>query len=178
MAKKESNQELSSVEAYDNRVLYVLRTSKVREGGRDFSFSVGTVVGDGNGQVGFGSGKAKEVSAAVKKANDRARRNMIHVDLKGDTLQHPMESHYCATTLVMKPAASGTGIIAGGALRSIFEVLGVRNVVAKCIGSTNPVNVVKAAIKSLSTMQSPEKIAEKRGKTVNEILGKKDAETE
>ena len=160
-------------DAFDSRVVGINRTTKVRDGGRDFSFSAAVVVGDGRGQVGFASGKAKEVVVAVQKANDKARRNMVKIDLKGGTLQYPLKARYGATSIIMKPAAQGTGIIAGGALRAVFEVLGVKNVIAKCIGSTNPTNVIKAAIQSLKDMSSPNMIAQKRNKTVKEILGQK-----
>ena len=156
---------------YDSRVVEVRRTTKVREGGRDFSFSAVAVVGDGNGRVGFGGGKAKEVVLAVQKANDNARRNMHEISLRGNTIQYPIIARYGATKVVIKPGAEGTGIIAGGAMRPVFEVLGVKNVVAKCIGSTNPTNVIRATINSLLNMSSPKMIAEKRGKTVKEILG-------
>ena len=168
--------EQNVTESYDSRVVSIRRTAKVVAGGRKFKFSAMSVIGDGNGRIGFGCGKAGEVVIAVQKANDQAKRNMIKIELRGETLQHPIQSHYGATTVIMKPAAHGTGIIAGGALRLVFEVLGVKNVIAKCIGSTNPINVVKAAIRSLREMSSPETIAEKRGKTVKEILGRKDDE--
>lgn len=164
--------EQTVTEAYDSRIVKISRTTKVVAGGRKFKFSAMAVVGDGKGQVGFGCGKAGEVVVAVQKANDRARRNMSKIRLRGDTLQYPMQSYYGATKVVMKPASQGTGIIAGGALRSIFEVLGVKNVIAKCIGSTNPINVIKAAMESLKNMSSPDMIAQKRNKTVKEILGR------
>lgn len=172
----QKEEQLGTESVYDSRVVSVKRTAKVTKGGRTFKFLVVVVVGDGKGRVGYAMGKANEVSTAVQKANDKARRNMIEVALRGDTLQYPMTAHYCATTIVMKPAVSGTGIIAGGALRSVFEVLGVKNVVAKCIGSTNPVNIVKTAIKSLTDMSHPVAVAKKRGKTVREILGREESE--
>ena len=159
---------------YDSRVVEIRRTTKVREGGRDFSFSAIAVVGDGNGRVGLGRGKAKEVVLAVQKANDSARRNMNKIKLRGETIQYPLKCRYGATRVIIRPGVKGTGIIAGGAMRPVFEVLGVKNVVAKCIGSTNPTNVVKATIKGLLSMDSPATIAAKRGKTVKEILGKDD----
>ncbi len=171
--RKRANQEQSTADAYDSRVVSIRRTTKVREGGRDFSFSALAVVGDGNGQVGFGCGKAKEVVLAVQKANDAARRNMTKIKLRGNTVQYDMSTSFGATRVVIRPGAEGTGIIAGGAMRPVFEVLGVKNVIAKVIGSTNPINVIRATIKSLTEMSSPSMIAEKRGKTIGEILGKK-----
>jgi small subunit ribosomal protein S5 len=177
MAKNNPEQQTDraqqDADAYDSRVVEIRRTTKVREGGRDFSFSAVAVVGDGRGRVGFGRGKAKEVILAVQKANDSARRNMHEIKLRNGTLQYPIEVCYGATRVVMKPGSEGTGIIAGGAMRPVFEVLGVKNVIAKCIGSANPTNVVRATIKGLLNMSSPSMVAAKRGKTVKEILGKK-----
>jgi small subunit ribosomal protein S5 len=163
-------EQTTAAEAFDSRVVSLERHTKVREGGRDFSFAALAVVGDGHGRVGFGRGKAKEVVLAVQKATDNARKNMHEIGLKGDTLQYGIEVSYGASRVIMKPGADGTGIIAGGAMRPVFEVLGVKNVIAKCIGSTNPTNVVQATIKALLSISSPEMIAAKRGKTVKEIL--------
>lgn len=163
----------AAADAYDSRVVEIRRTTKVREGGRDFSFSALAVVGDGKGRVGFGRGKAKEVVLAVQKATDSARRSMHRIELRGSTLQHPIVTRYGATKVIMKPGAEGTGIIAGGAMRPIFEVLGVKNVIAKCIGSTSPTTVVRATIHSLLSMSSPQSVAEKRGKSIKDILGSK-----
>jgi small subunit ribosomal protein S5 len=167
----EKSQQQATTDAYDSRIVEIKRTTKVKDGGRDFSFAAVSVVGDGKGKIGFASGKAKEVVVAAQKASDKARRNMVSIDLKGGTLQYPLESRYGATTVIMRPASKGTGIIAGGALRAVFEVLGVKNVIAKCIGSTNPTNVIKAAISGLKNMSSPRVVAQKRDKTVKEILG-------
>ncbi len=177
MAQKNLKEQTAN-DAYDSRVVGIRRTTKVREGGRDFSFSAISVVGDGKGQIGFGSGRAKEVVLAVQKATESAKRNMRIIDLRGDTLQHPITVRYGATKVVMLPGAEGTGIIAGGAMRPVFEVLGLKNVIAKCIGSTNPGNVVRAVIKGLTDMSSPSVIARKRGKTVSELLGIKKDEQE
>jgi small subunit ribosomal protein S5 len=164
-------------DAFDSRVVEIRRTTKVREGGRDFSFSALVVVGDGRGRVGFGRGKAKEVVLAVQKATDNARRNMYRIKLnKAGTLHYGIKVRHGSTRVIMKPGAEGTGIIAGGAMRPVFEVLGVKNVIAKCIGSTNPTNVIRATIKALLDMQTPKMVAVKRGKSVKEIFGKAGAE--
>jgi small subunit ribosomal protein S5 len=153
------------------KLVQVNRVAKVVKGGRIFAFTALTVVGDGQGKVGFGRGKAREVPAAIQKAMDAARKNMINVPLNGSTLQYPMNASHGGSRVYMQPASEGTGIIAGGAMRSVLEVAGVHNVLAKCYGSTNPVNVVRATINGLKAMQSPEQIAAKRGKTVEEITG-------
>ena len=149
----------------------VNRVSKVVKGGRIFSFTALTVVGDGAGRVGFGRGKAREVPAAIQKAMEAARRNMITVELDGTTLQYAIKARHGASKVYMQPASEGTGVIAGGAMRAVFEMAGVHNVLAKCYGSTNPVNVVRATFNGLKAMNSPDEIAAKRGKTVEEILG-------
>lgn len=153
------------------RLVTVGRVSKVVKGGRIFSFTALTVVGDGNGRVGFGRGKAREVPAAIQKALEAAKRNMITVDLDGSTLQHPINARHGASRIYMQPASEGTGVIAGGAMRAVLEVAGVQNVLAKTYGSTNAANVVRATFNGLKEMSSPEKVAAKRGKTVEEILG-------
>jgi small subunit ribosomal protein S5 len=152
------------------KLINVRRVAKVVKGGRIFGFSALTVVGDGNGRVGYGTGKAREVPAAIQKAMEQARRNMVDVQLQGDTLQYPIMASHGAAKVFMQPASEGTGIIAGGAMRAVFEVLGVHNVLAKCIGSNNPVNVVQATIRGLEEMRSPEQVAAKRGKSVKEIM--------
>jgi small subunit ribosomal protein S5 len=168
----ESQEQQSVADAFDSRVVSISRTTKVREGGRDFKFSAVAVVGDGAGRIGYGRGKAKEVVIAVQKATDDARRNMITVRLKGGTIQYPLIKRTGSTRVVILPGANGTGIIAGGAMRPVFEVLGVKNVIAKCIGSTNPVNVVRTTIECLEQMVSPREVAAKRGKHIAEVLGK------
>jgi small subunit ribosomal protein S5 len=155
----------------NEKLVSVRRVAKVVKGGRIFAFSALTVVGDGAGRVGIGSGKAREVPAAVAKAMEAARRNMVRVDLKGTTVHHAVVANHGASKVVMKPASVGTGIIAGGAMRAVFEVAGVRDVLAKCIGSRNPVNVVRATVNALKAVHSPEQAARKRGKSVEEILG-------
>jgi small subunit ribosomal protein S5 len=156
---------------FQEKLVSVRRVAKVVKGGRIFGFSALTVVGDGAGRVGIGRGKSREVPAAVAKAMENARRNMVTVELKGPTLFHAVKAAHGASKVIMKPASVGTGIIAGGAMRAVFEVAGVHDVLAKCIGSRNPVNVVRATINGLMQMRSPAKIAAKRGKTVEEITG-------
>ncbi|HIJ21399.1 MAG: 30S ribosomal protein S5 [Gammaproteobacteria bacterium] len=153
------------------KLVAVNRVAKTVKGGRIFSFTALTVVGDGNGKIGFGYGKAREVPLAIQKAMERARRNIKSVSLNGGTLQYPIRARHGAADIYMQPASEGTGIIAGGAMRAVFEVVGVHNVLAKRNGSSNPINVVRATIKGLTDMNSPEQIAAKRGKTVEEILG-------
>jgi len=153
------------------KLVNVNRVAKVVKGGRQFGFAALTVVGDGKGRVGFGRGKAREVPVAIQKAMESARKNMVDVKLRGNTLQYPLQGHHGAAHVFMQPASEGTGIIAGGAMRAVFEVLGVQNVLAKCIGTNNPTNVVRATINGLAAMSSPESIAAKRGKTVEQILG-------
>ncbi len=160
-----------SNEGYLEKLINVNRVAKVVKGGRIFGFSALTVVGDGEGRVGFGRGKAREVPVAIQKAMENARKNMTTIALNGDTLQYPIMGEHGAAKVYMQPASEGTGIIAGGPMRAVFEVLGVHNVLAKCIGTTNPINVVRATINGLRSMSSPEEMAAKRGKSVEEILG-------
>jgi len=157
-----------------DKLVNVMRTTKVVKGGRQFRFGALVVAGDGQGKVGFGQGKASEVPVAIQKATEAARRNMIQIHLKGTTLHHEVKSSHGASKVMMLPAAEGTGVIAGGAMRAVFEVMGVQNVLAKNVGSTNPVNVVRATIGGLASMLTPEAVAAKRGKSVHEILGQTD----
>jgi small subunit ribosomal protein S5 len=152
------------------KLVHVNRVAKVVKGGRIFGFTALTVVGDGNGRIGYGRGKAREVPLAIQKAIESAKRNMIQVELKGTTLQHTIRSNHGASKIFMQPASEGTGVIAGGAMRAVLEVAGVQNVLAKCYGSTNPTNVVRATFKGLKNMSTPESVAEKRGKTVEEVI--------
>ena len=152
------------------KLVEVNRVSKVVKGGRQFGFTALTVVGDANGRVGFGRGRAKEVPVAIEKAMEAARRNMVDVELNGDTLWYPITRRQGASTIFMRPASEGTGVIAGDSMRAVLEAAGVRNVLAKCYGSTTAVNVVRATFAALTTMQSPEAIAARRGKTVEELL--------
>jgi small subunit ribosomal protein S5 len=158
-------------EGMQEKLIQVNRVAKVVKGGRIFGFTALTAVGDGNGRIGFGRGKAREVPLAIQKAMEAARRNMITVNLDGHTLQYPIKAKHGASKVYMQPASEGTGIIAGGAMRAILELAGVQNVLAKCYGSTNPVNVVRATFNGLRDMRSPEDIANKRGKSVEEIVG-------
>lgn len=158
-------------EGMQEKLIQVNRVAKVVKGGRIFGFTALTAVGDGNGRIGFGRGKAREVPLAIQKAMESARRNMITVSLDGHTLQYPIKAKHGASKVYMQPASEGTGVIAGGAMRAILELAGVQNVLAKCYGSTNPVNVVRATFNGLRDMRSPEDIAGKRGKSVEEILG-------
>jgi len=153
------------------KMISVNRVTKVVKGGRIMGFAALTVVGDGDGGIGMGKGKAKEVPVAVQKAMDEARRNLVKVNLKNGTLHHAVIGEHGAAKVYMQPASEGTGIIAGGPMRAIFEVMGVHNVLAKCIGSTNPYNLVRATINGLKEMNTPSEIAAKRGKSVEEILG-------
>lgn len=153
------------------KMISVNRVTKVVKGGRIMGFAALTVVGDGDGSIGMGKGKSKEVPTAVQKAMDEARRNMFKVSLKDGTLQHQVIGRHGASTVMLNPAKQGTGVIAGGAMRAIFDVMGVTNVVAKSFGSSNPYNMVRATLKALQSMNTPADIAAKRGKTVEEILG-------
>lgn len=168
MAAREQNRE--NDEGLIEKLVQVNRVAKVVKGGRIFGFTALTVVGDGKGKVGFGRGKAREVPVAIQKAMENARRNMITVDLDGDTIQYPIKANHGASKIYMQPASEGTGVIAGGAMRAVLEIAGVHNVLAKCYGSTNPVNVVRATMKGLGKMQSPDEVAARRGMTVEEIL--------
>lgn len=151
------------------KLVQVNRVAKVVKGGRIFGFTALTVVGDGNGRVGFGRGKAREVPVAIQKAMESARRNMVDVQLNGSTIWYPVTARHGASKVYMQPASEGTGVIAGGTMRALLEAAGIHNVLAKCYGSTNPVNVIRATFKALSTIQSPDMVAGKRGKSVEEI---------
>jgi small subunit ribosomal protein S5 len=159
-----------STDGLQERLVGIRRVAKVVKGGRIFGFSALTVVGDGEGRVGFGRGKAREVPVAISKAMENARKNMVQVSLKGGTLQYPITAEHGAAKVYMQPASEGTGVIAGGPMRAVFDVVGVHDVLAKCIGSNNPINVVRATIKGLGAMSSPEIVATKRGKKVEDIL--------
>lgn len=167
MAQQKDRQQESE---FLEKLVAVNRVTKVVKGGRQFAFTALTVVGDGKGQVGFGYGKAKEVPIAVQKAMDQAKKNLVKVTLNRDTLQHPLVGTHGAAKVFMQPASEGTGIIAGGAMRAVFEVLGVKDVLAKCIGTRNPSNVVRATINGLSAMTTPQEVAAKRGKSLEEVL--------
>ncbi len=166
-----ANYEQNAGDDFIEKLVAVNRVAKVVKGGRQFGFSALVVVGDGDGKVGFGMGKAKEVPIAIQKAMETARRNMRGIKLANGTLQYPVVGRHGAAKVYMQPASDGTGIIAGGAMRAICEAAGVHNVLAKCIGSNNPINVVRATMNGLADMVNPEDVAAKRGKTVEEILG-------
>lgn len=166
---REAGTETTS-DGIQEKLVSVRRTSKVVKGGRIFGFSAVVVAGDGEGKIGVGAGKAREVPIAIQKATENARRNMLQVHLKGTTLQHPIKARHGATRVFMLPASEGTGVIAGSAMRAVFEVMGVQNVFGKCIGSSNPLNVVRATINGLKSMSSPERAAAKRGLNIKDIL--------
>ncbi|SAI37567.1 30S ribosomal protein S5 [Bordetella ansorpii] len=153
------------------KMIAVNRVSKVVKGGRTMSFAALTVVGDGDGRIGMGKGKAREVPVSVQKAMEQARRGMFKVALKNGTLHHTVVGKHGASTVLISPAPDGTGVIAGGPMRAIFDVMGVRNVVAKSLGSSNPYNMVRATLNGLRASLTPAEVAAKRGKTVEEILG-------
>ncbi|GIT14800.1 MAG: 30S ribosomal protein S5 [Gammaproteobacteria bacterium] len=162
---------MANPEELQEKLVSVNRVSKVVKGGRQFGFTALTVVGDGAGRVGYGYGKARELPLAIQKAMQAARNNLNSIHLKDETLQYELRGRHGATRVFMQPASEGTGIIAGGAMRAVFECAGVRNVLAKSYGSRNPINVVRATVEALVNMHSPQEIARKRGKSVEEILG-------
>ena len=170
MAKPQQQQQEDRGDGLQEKMISVNRVTKVVKGGRILSFAALTVVGDGDGGVGMGKGKAREVPVAVTKAMDEARRKLVKVSLKNGTFHHAVIGRHGASRVLIQPASEGTGIIAGGAMRAVFEVMGVHNVLAKCLGSTNPYNVVRATLDGLAQMSTPSEIAAKRGKTVAEIL--------
>lgn len=174
MAKPQSKKPQQANEERDDglreKMVSVNRVTKVVKGGRILGFAALTVVGDGDGSVGMGKGKSREVPVAVQKAMEEARRKMARVSLNGGTVHHTVTGKHGATTVLISPAPNGTGVIAGGPMRAVFEVMGVTDVVAKTIGSTNPYNVVRATIKGLLATSTPAEVAAKRGKTVQEIL--------
>lgn len=152
------------------KMISVNRVTKVVKGGRVLGFAALTVVGDGDGGIGMGKGKAREVPVAVQKAMEEARQKLFKVKLKNGTLHHTVIGHHGAATVLMQPAHEGTGIIAGGPMRAVFEVMGMTNILAKCFGSTNPYNVVRATLQGLQAMNTPAQIAAKRGKKVEDIF--------
>ena len=158
-------------DGFREKMISINRVTKVVKGGRILGFAALTVVGDGDGRVGMGKGKSREVPVAVQKAMEEARRKMVRVSLKDGTLHHTVVGRHGASSVMMQPAPEGTGVIAGGAMRAVFDVMGVTNVVAKANGSTNPYNIVRATINGLQAMNTPSEIAAKRGKTIEEILG-------
>jgi small subunit ribosomal protein S5 len=169
MARNENTEERG--DGLREKMIAVNRVSKTVKGGRVLGFAALTVVGDGDGGVGMGKGKAKEVPVAVQKAMEEARRQMVKINLKNGSFHHQVVGRHGASVVLIQPASEGTGIIAGGAMRAVFEVMGVQNVLAKCLGSTNPYNVVRATLNGLMQMATPSDVAAKRGKSVEEILG-------
>lgn len=153
------------------KLISVNRVTKVVKGGRIMGFAALTVVGDGDGGIGMGKGKSKEVPVAVQKAVKEASKNMVKVSLKSGTIHHTITARHGATAVYIQPAKEGTGLIAGGAMRAVFDAIGIKNITAKVHGSTNPYNVVRATIKALQAISTPAEVAAKRGKTVAEILG-------
>ena len=166
MARVDKNQ---SQDDFLEKLVAVNRTAKVVKGGKQFGFTALTVVGDGAGKVGFGFGKAREVPTAISKAMSAARKNMVNVSLRNATLHYAVKGSHGATRVLMQPASDGTGVIAGGGMRAVLECAGVRNVLAKSYGSRNPINVVRATVKALASVRSPDDIAAKRGKTLAEV---------
>lgn len=159
-----------NAQQFYEKLVQVKRVTKVVKGGRILGFTALTVVGDGSGRVGFGKGKAREVPIAIQKAMDAARRNMVSVELKGNTLHYPVTARHGASTIYMQPASEGTGIIAGGAMRSVLELAGVQNVLAKSYGSTNPINIVRATVAGLKSIQSPATIAQRRETDIESVV--------
>ncbi len=172
MAKVQSKhtQDKENNSSLNEKMISVNRVSKVVKGGRTMSFAALSVVGDGDGKIGMGKGKAREVPIAVQKSIEQARKSMFQVSLKKGTIHHTIFGKHGASKVLISPASEGTGVIAGGAVRAIFEVMGIRNVVAKSLGSSNPYNLVRATLKGLRTSLTPSEVAAKRGKNIEEIL--------
>lgn len=170
MKTKINDNRIQKNDGLEEKLIRICRTAKVVKGGRIFGFTAVVSVGNKNGKVGIGFGKAREVPIAIQKAMEHARKNMVVIDLYKDTIYHPITTKYGSTKVIILPASQGTGIIAGNAMRAIFEVSGIKNIVAKCIGSTNPINVVRATIKALINIMSPDMIAEKRNIHISRIM--------
>ena len=168
--ERDRNRRDDNDDGFIEKLVAVNRVSKTVKGGRQFTFTALTVVGDGAGKVGFGYGKAREVPVAIQKSMEYARKAMVQVDLNEGTLWHPVKAGHGAARVYMQPASEGTGVIAGGAMRAVLEAVGVRNVLAKAVGSRNPINLVRATVKGLTETTSPARIAAKRGKKLEEIL--------
>jgi len=177
--REERNRDRDQESDLVEKLVAINRVAKVVKGGRRFGFAALVVVGDGRGRVGFGHGKAREVPEAIRKATDQAKKTMIRVPLReGRTLHHDVHGRFGAGRVVMRAAPSGTGIIAGGPTRAVFEALGVQDVVSKSTGSSNPYNMVKAAFEGLKSSSSPRMVASRRGKKVNEIVGRRETQAE
>ena len=166
---RDRNREEKVDDGMIEKLVAVNRVSKTVKGGRQFTFTALTVVGDGAGKIGFGYGKAREVPVAIQKSMEYARKSMSNVELNNGTLWHPVKAGHGAARVYMQPASEGTGVIAGGAMRAVLEAVGVKNVLAKAVGSRNPINLVRATLKGLGDMQSPARIAAKRGKKIEEL---------
>ena len=159
-----------------DKLVAINRVAKVVKGGKNFEFAALVVVGDQKGRIGFGHGKAREVPEAIRKASEQAKRGMVRVPLReGRTLHHDVFGHFGAGRVILRSAPAGTGIIAGGPMRAVFETMGVQDIVAKCIGSTNPYNMVKATFAALASLESPRMVAAKRNKKVGEIVSRREA---
>jgi small subunit ribosomal protein S5 len=171
---RDRNKEEQRDEELIDKLVHINRVAKVVKGGRRFSFAALVVAGDGSGRVGFGTGKAREVPEAIRKATEQAKREMVHVPLRdGRTLHHDVEGNFGAGKVVLRSAPPGTGIIAGGPMRTVFEAMGVKDVVTKSIGSANPHNMIKATFNALSSSSSPRSVAARRGKKVSEIVARR-----
>jgi len=160
----------AKTDGYQEKLVSVARTAKVVKGGRVFGFAALVVVGDGKGKIGYGRGKAREVPIAIQKAMDQARKNMVYIPLSGKTIFHKVTWTFGASKVFMMPASEGTGVIAGGAMRAVLDVLGVQDILAKSMGSTNPTNVIRATIGALMRIGTPDYVAAKRGKTIEEVV--------
>lgn len=172
--RDESRREQPEESEFKDKLVHINRVAKVVKGGRRFSFAALVVVGDGRGRVGFGTGKAREVPEAIRKATDRAKYTMVRVPLRdGRTLHHDVGGHYGAGKVVLRAAPAGTGVIAGGPMRAVFETMGVQDVVAKSLGTANPYNMVRATFDALTNCASPRQVASKRGKKVSEIVSRR-----
>ena len=168
--ERDRNRRDDNDDGFIEKLVAVNRVSKTVKGGRQFTFTALTVVGDGAGKVGFGYGKAREVPVAIQKSMEYARKSMSNVELNGGTLWHSVKSGHGAARVYMQPASEGTGVIAGGAMRAVLEAVGVKDVLAKAVGSRNPINLVRATLRGLTEMHSPAKIAAKRGKKVEDLI--------
>ena len=177
MSKVQAKDQTQADDGLREKMIAVNRVTKVVKGGRIMGFAALTVVGDGDGRIGMGKGKAREVPVAVQKAMDQARRSMVRIPIKDGTLQHSVTGKHGAASVLMSPAKDGTGVIAGGPMRAVFEMLGLQDVVAKSIGTSNPYNMIRATIDGLKSETSPRLVAARRGKKVAEILNKPAAET-